>query len=149
MRGSVTSSSGLTGQILIVAAFALLLAGAADARTSGKVIANGTLLKGGLYAYAQGNAMRPKSLSAKVTTVPAQKVLLQWSISCSKDAMTAAVGDAGASNASTAQKSGQTSVTSPATATLPLPTTHPKSCSVSLYAKLSKKAKTTLQILQG
>jgi hypothetical protein len=145
----VTSSSGLTGKILIVAALALLLAGAADARTGGKVIGNGTLLTGGMYAYAQANATGPNSLSAKVTTIPAQKVLLQWSISCSNGAATGPAGGVGAYNSSTTQKSGQKSVTSPATATLPLPSAKPKSCSISLYAKLAKKAKTTLQILQG
>lgn len=138
-----------TSKILIVAALALLLAGTAGARTSGRVIGNGTLLKGGLYAYAQANANGPTSLSAKISTTPSQKVLLQWSVSCSNgEAASGAVG-ADAYDPSTQQKSGQKSVTSPAIAVMPLPFTHAKSCSVSLYAKLAKKAKTTLQIVQG
>jgi hypothetical protein len=141
----LTSSS----EILIVAAFALLLAGAASARTSGKVIANGTLLKGGLYAYAQANAVGPSSLSAKIATTPNQKILLQWSVTCSNlQTANGAVG-AGAYVPTTKKKSGQKSVTSPAIAVMPLPFAHAKSCSVSLYAKLVKKAKTTLQILQS
>src|SRR5579862_7498832 len=105
--GSLTSSS----KILIVAAFALLLAGAAGARTSGKVIANGTLLKGGLYAYAQANAVGPSSLSAKIATTPNQKILLQWSVSCSNlQTANGAVG-ADAYDPTTKQKSGQKSVT--------------------------------------
>ena len=141
----MTSSSN----VLIVAAFALLLAGAADARTSSKVIANGILLKGGLYAYAQANANGPTSLSAKVSTTPSQKVLLQWSVSCSNQLAANGAASVDAYDPSTAQKSGQKSVTSPAIAVMPLPFAHAKSCSVSLYAKLGKKAKTTLQIVQG
>jgi hypothetical protein len=141
----VTSSS----KILIVATLALLLAGAASARTSSKVIATGTLLKGGLYAYAQGNAVGPKSLSAKVTTTPSQKVLLQWSVICSNGAASGPAGSPEAYDPSTTQKSGQKTVTSPALAVMPLPLTHAKSCAVSLYAKLGKKAKTTLQIVQN
>lgn len=142
----MTSSSGrLTGKILIVASLGLLLAGAADARTSDKVIAKGTLLKGGLYAYAQGNAVAPKSLSARVTTSPTQKVLLQWSVICARGTAVNAEG----SNQSTVSKVGEKAVTSPASVALPMPFAKPKSCSFSVYAQLTKKAKTTLQVLQG
>jgi hypothetical protein len=146
----LTSFSGkTTGKILIVAALALLLAGAAGARVTFKVLGTTTSpLKGGLYYYANGNAMRPKTLSAKVKTVPAQSVLLQWSVSCSKGAPPGGVGE-DAYDPSSSQKSGQKSVRSPATQLMPLPYANPKTCSVSLYAKLTHKAKTTLQILQG
>ena len=146
----MTSFGGrLTGTILIVAALGLLLAGAAGARPTLKVIGTGTLLKGGLYAYAQANALGPTSIFARVTTTPSQKVFLQWSITCSKRAPAAAVAGQGAYDASTASKSGQRNVTSPATTTIPLPFAYPKSCSVSLYAKLVKKATTKIQILQS
>lgn len=141
----MTSSS----EILIVAAFALLLAGAAGATTSGKVIANGTVLQGGLYAYAQANAVGPSSLSARIATTPSQKILLQWKITCSNVPTTNGAAGAAAYVPTTKQKSGQKSVTSPAIAVMPLPFAHAKSCSVSLYAQLVKKAKTTLQILQS
>ena len=106
-------------------------------------------MKGGLYAYAQANANGPSSLSAKIATTPSQKILLQWSVSCSN--LLAANGAVGADayDPSTVQKSGQKSVSSPSITLMPLPFTHAKSCSVSLYAKLVKKAKTTLQIVQG
>lgn len=142
-----SSSARPTGKILLAAALALLLAGTADARTSSKVIASGVLLKGGMYAYAQGNAVWPKSLSARVTTIPSQKVLLKWSVVCAKKTAPAAAAEG--YNASTASKTGQKTVTSPATAALPMPFARPKTCSVSVYARLVVKAKATLQILQG
>ena len=138
-----------SNKILIVAAFGLLLAGAAGAGTSGKVIANATVLKGGLYAYAQANAVGPSSLSAKIATTPNEKVLLQWSVTCSNVQTANGAAGAAAYEQATKQESGQKSVTSPAIAVMPLPFAHAKSCSVSLYAKLVKKAKTTLQILQS
>jgi len=139
----------ISSKIVIVAALALLLAGAAGAKTTGRVIGNGTLLKGGLYAYAQANANGPASLSAKISTTPSQKVLLQWSVSCSNETVANGAVGGDAYDPTTQQKSGQKSVTSPAVAVMPLPFAHAKSCSVSLYAKLVKKAKTTLQIVQG
>jgi hypothetical protein len=138
-------SRRVTGTILIVAVLALVAAGAAGARTSGRIIGSTTTaLTGGLYYYAHANAASPHTVSAKIATKPAQKVLLQWSMTCANGASTDANYDP-----STASKSGQKSVTSPATQVLPLPYKTPKSCTVTVYAKLAKKANATLTILQS
>jgi len=149
----VTSTCGrLTGKILIVAASALLLAGAADAKATAKVIGTGYIYpnSGGKLSFGQAVTGPPaapvSTLAVKLVNKPAQKVRLAWTVTCSK-------GKGGGSedvvDPTTTQKSGQKSVTSPAMVNLPLPYAHPKTCSVSVYAYLAKKdVKTLLQILR-
>ncbi len=136
-----------TGKILLLTAIASVLGGTAEARTSGKVIAKGGLIKGSLIGYAQANAASPKSLSVRVTATPAQKVKMQWSVVCSKGVVPTAENEG--YDASTAPKVGQSFLQTPGTLKLPLPLAHPKSCSVTVYATLPKKGKQTLEVIQG
>ena len=146
----MASASGRnTGKILLLVAMAVLVAvGVAEARTGGKVVAKGSVVpnSGGKLAYAQGNAVGPRLISAKVTTSPTQRVTLKWTINCTKSSAPSAEG----SDEPNVTTPGEKTVTSPSTTTLPMPFTKPKVCSFSVYAFLSRKAKTTtLQVLQN
>jgi hypothetical protein len=146
----VTSTCGrLTGKIMIVAASALLLAGVAAAKPTAKVIGTGYIYpnSGGKLSFGQGQTVAPiNALSVKLVNKPAQKVRLAWTVTCSKGK--GGIGE-DVVDPTTTQKSGQKSVTSPATVNLPLPYAHPKTCSVSIYAYLTKQdLKTKLQILR-
>ena len=136
-----------TGRILLATAVALVVTATAGARTSSKVISNGVLLKDGKTGYVQANAASPASLSVRVSATPVQKVKMQWSVVCSNGVVPTAQNDA--YDASTAPKVGESFLQSPGTLKLTLPLAHPKSCSVTVYATLSKKGKEILQILQG
>jgi hypothetical protein len=133
-----------TGKILLTATLALFLAGVVQARTSSKVIATGVLLKGGKIAYAQGTAKVPNTVSAKVIAVPAQPVKIQYSLTCTKGGST----DADAYNSSTTPSSGQFTAATPLSRKLTLPFAKPTTCSVTVYATISKKGKETLTVLQ-
>lgn len=144
----VSTSGRYAGKILFLVAVALLVAvGVAEARTGGKVVAKGSVVpnSGGKLAYAQGNAVGPTVIFAKVTTSPAQKVTLKWTLSCTKSSTLNTDGY----DESYVSTPGEKTVTSPSTTTLPMPFAKPKVCSFSVYAFLSRKAKTTtLQVLQ-
>jgi hypothetical protein len=133
-----------TGTILLTAALALLLAGVVQARTSSKVIGTGVALKGGKISYAQATAKGPSTVSAKVIAVPAQPVKIQYSLTCTKGG----TADADAYNSSTTPSSGQFTTTTSLARKLTLPFAKPTSCSVIVYATISKKGKETLTILQ-
>jgi hypothetical protein len=133
-----------SGKILLAATLALLLAGVVQARTSSKVIATGVLLKGGKISYAQGTAKGPKTVSAKVIAVPAQPVKIQYSLTCTKGG----TADEDAYNSSTTPSSGQFTATTSLARKLTLPFAKPTSCSVIVYATISKKGKETLTVLQ-
>lgn len=137
-----------SSKVLMFAVLALLLAGAADARTTSTVIGTGGVYpnSGEKLLYAQASASHPASLSTKVITSPGQKVILKWAVSCG---LGTAVGEN--EDPTTKQNSNQKTVTSPATVPLALPLAHPKTCSISVYAYLTKKANATakLLVLQG
>ena len=134
-----------TGKIALVAALALLTVGIAQAAHSAKVIATGPQLKDGKTSYAQATVKSPTKLSAKVIVAPAQQVKLQYSVVCA----TGATADADAADPSTTPSTGTISLKAPVTQVLKLPFAHPKSCTVVVYSIFPKKAKSTLQILQG
>ena len=144
----MTSISGrLTGKILIVAAMTLLLAGAADARSTATIIGTGYIYpnSGGKLAFVQAQTQNPKTLSTKVVTKPAQKVTLKWVVTCSKGKP----GGEDVQDPTTEQKPGQKVVTSPTTLPLAMPYPKAKTCSVSLYAYMTKKPKSiTLHVLK-
>lgn len=135
-----------TGKIVLVAALALVLtAGIAQAATSAKIIATGQQLKDGKTSYAQATVKSPTKVSAKVIVAPAQSVKLQYSVVCTKGAQV----DADAADPTTTPSTGTLSVKAPITQVLKLPFAHPKACTVVVYSIFPKKAKSTLQILQG
>jgi hypothetical protein len=135
----------MKGKILLTASLALLLAGAATAKT-GSVIGHGVTLKGagGKIAYASATAKSPNTVAAKITVSPAQKVKVQWSMTCTKGGTT----DADAYNSSTTPKSGVSSIAAPGSLKLALPFTHPNSCAVTVYSTLTKSGKQTLLVVQ-
>jgi len=141
----ISSFARPTGKVLLAAALALGAAGIADAATHAKVIGRGTVLKDGKTSYAQATARAPRAVSAKVTVTPAQKVKISYSLTCSKGA--AVTEDA--YDPSTEASTGTVSVTAPVTQVLKLPFARPKTCAIVVYSMLSKKAKSTLVILQG
>jgi hypothetical protein len=134
-----------TGKIALVAALALLTAGLAQAAHSAKVIATGQQLKDGKTSYAQATVKSPTKVSAKISVTPSQKVTISYSLTCSKGAAV----DADNYDSSTTPSTGKLSLTAPVTQVLKLPFAHPKSCAVVVYSQFAKKAKSTLQILQG
>jgi hypothetical protein len=143
----LNSFSGRTmGKILIVAALALLVAAVAQARTTAKIVATGYIYEnsGGKLLAVEGTALNPKSLSAKIVSKPSQKLILKWAVSCSKGAP--AQGGEDVMDPSTTQKSGQKSMTTPGSATLPVTVAKAKRCTVTAYAYLTKKANRTTKI---
>ncbi len=143
----ITSLAQLTGKMLLTIALALLLTATAMATTNGKVLAKGALLKDGKTGYAQATAAKPKTLSVLVSTTPAVKVKIQYSVICTKGGTSSAANDG--ANSSTTPLSGTLEVTSPATQQLKLPFASPTSCSLTVYTTLPKKGpKETLEILQ-
>ena len=135
----------MTGKILLTASLALVLAGAATAKTDG-VIGHGVTLKGmgGKIAYASATAKAPKTVSASIKVTPKQKVKVQWSMTCTKGG----TADADAYNSSTTPKSGVSTVAAPGTVKLALPFSRPTTCAVTVYSTLSKAGKQTLLVLQ-
>lgn len=116
------------------------------AKTNGKIIAKGALLKDGKTGYVQATAPKPTSLSVMVATTPAVKVKIQYSVICTGGGTANADGEI----ASTTPLSGTLSVMTPATQKLKLPFAKPTTCSLTVYTTLPKKGpKETLQILAG
>ena len=131
---------------MLAMVLALLLTATAMAKTDVKVLAKGALLKDGKTGYAQATAAKPKTLSVMVTTTPAVKVKIQYSVICTKGGTSSASNDG--ANSSTTPLSGSLIVTSPATSKLKLPFASPTSCSLTVYTTLPKKGpKETLEIL--
>jgi hypothetical protein len=141
----VTIFRGIAGRTLLAAAVALLVAGTVEARTSAKVIAKGSVLKGGKVAYAQVSAKAPSALSARVKVTPAQKVKLSYSVVCSKGTVANAEGY----NETTTPVTGVVTAMTPVTKKLPLSIAHPTSCAITVYSQVFKTGKQTLEILQG
>jgi hypothetical protein len=141
----ISSHQRPTGTTLLAATVALLLlAGVAQASTASTIVARGKLLSDGKTSYATGTLKSPKSVSAKVTISPAQTVKISYSMNCSK-------GQTGVDNydPSTKVSSDTFAATAPLTRALKLPFANPKTCTVTVYAQTTKKAKPTLLIISG
>jgi hypothetical protein len=139
----VTIRSGHpAGKILFTAMLVLLLAPAAEASKSSRVIGQATFLQGGKIATVQTNVSAPQTLSVKVTAVPAQKVIVTYTIGCAPGVSN---GDVGFEN--TQPQTNYISAKAPLTRKLMLPFTHPRVCSVSVFSRLTNKGKQTLQVL--
>jgi hypothetical protein len=135
----------MSGRVLLpVLAFGALAASAAAAGGTSKEIGHAVRLKGSTKIYyAQGKAVAPKSVSAKVVPTPAQPVKVQWALACQKpnNADPAIQINASAS-------SGQTSLRRAGTVRFKLPYPRPGNCIATVYATLSKKGSLVLRLVQ-
>ena len=150
-----TSKSWSAVAILLATMLALSLGASSGASITGRIIAQGKLIKGHLIAVAEGTATAPSSVSVKIIATPAQQVKVDWSLICSNGTL-ALPGDTEAPGAPAApdgsgpeEKSGVFSATAPLSRLLALPLTHPNICIVSVYGTLSKKGTEVIQILQS
>ena len=144
----IPSFAQLTGKILLTTLLALLLAGSAMAKPSGKVLAKGILLKDGKTGYVQASATKPTSLSVSIATTPAVKVKIQYSVICTSGGASSTSADGEV--ASTTPLSGTLSAMTPSVQKLKLPFAHPATCSLTVYTTLPKKGpKETLELIAG
>jgi hypothetical protein len=121
-----------------------LAACAAAAPATSKEIGHGVRLKGTNVWYAHGNAVAPRTVSARVVPIPAQAVKVQWSVVCQKPNKADPAVHLGTSG-----KSGEATVHAAATVKLTLPYTMPPACVATVYATLAKAGGLTLQLLQN
>ncbi len=129
---------------LTAGALVLAFVGAAAADdTTNKVIAHAVRLKGTNVWYAQGKAVAPRTIAAKVVPIPAQAVKVQWSIVCQKPNRADPAIHLAANGTS-----GQTSVHAPATVKLTLPYAKPPTCIATVYGTLGKNGSLVLRLLQ-
>jgi hypothetical protein len=135
-RSTSTVAAGLSAALALTA----LVASAA----AGKVIGHGVRLKDTKIFYAQGTAVRPRTVSASVVPTPVLPVKVQWSLVCQKPnradpAMQIAAG----------ATSGVTTVRGAGTVKLELPHhTTPPNCVATVYATLGGKGNLVLRLLQ-
>lgn len=129
---------------LLSGTLAIVPVGAAAAAPTGKTIGSGVRLKGSKIWYAQGKAVKPKTLSVDVVPVPEQAVKVQWSVVCQKPNASDP-----ADHIAALAKSGQTSVRGATTVRLALPYANPPTCVATVYATLTKTGKLTLRLVQG
>ena len=120
-----------------------LVACAAAAPVTSKVIGHGVRLKGTSVWYAHGNAVSPRTISAHVVPNPAQAVKVQWSIVCQKPNKFDPAFHLG-----TNTKSGEATVHTATTVKLALPFAKPPACVATVYATLGKNGSLTLRLLQ-
>jgi hypothetical protein len=128
---------------LISGALALSLAGPVAAAATSTVIGHAVRLKGTNIWYAHGKSSAPRTISARVVPVPAQKVKVQWSVVCQKPNAADPAFRLAAQGAS-----GESSVQAAATVKLAFPYPKPHSCIATVYATLAKSGKLTVQLLQ-
>ncbi len=125
-------------------AFGALSTVAAAADGTSKEIGHAVRLKGSTKIYyAQGKAVAPASVSAKVVPTPAQPVKVQWALACQKPNTSDPAIQINAS-----ASSGQTSLRGAGTVKFKLPYPKPANCIATVYATLSKKGSLVLQLLQ-
>ena len=124
-------------------AVVLALVGAAAAAATTKVIGHAVRLKGTNVWYAQGKAVAPRTISARVVPAPAQAVKVQWSVVCQRPNPEDPAYHLGVSS-----KSGQTSVHAAVTVKLALPSAKPHTCIATVYATLARGGSLTLRLLQ-
>jgi hypothetical protein len=132
-------STGLTTVLLLAG----LVVGAASGLGPSKVIGHGVRLKGTKLWYAQGKALSPRTISARVVPVPEQPVKVQWSVVCQKPNKIDPAVDLAAN-----ERSGQVSVRAAATVKLALPYPRPPDCIVTVYATLGMEGTVMLRLQQ-
>jgi hypothetical protein len=117
-------------------------AGAADGGS--RLIGQGSRLKGSSSIwYAQGKAVSPKTVSARVVPVPPQSVRVQWAVVCQKPNKFDP-----SFHLATKGTSGQVSLHKAGTVKLALPYPKPHTCIATVYATLEKQGRLTLRLLQ-
>lgn len=115
---------------VLVAATALVLAGAATGKTIDMSSASGD------YAIAQasGTINNPHRIRVRVTAKPRQRVEVSWTMTCGR-------------GTSAASKSGQYKARTTTTRTLRQPMRHADQCVVAANAQLDGSGKVTIRIL--
>ena len=121
-----------------------LVACAAAAPATSKVIGHGVRLKGTDIWYAHGNAVAPRILSVKVVPIPPQAVKVQWSVVCQKPNKSDPAVHLGTNG-----RSGQSSVHAAATVKLTIPYVRPPACVATVYATLAKAGGLTVVLSQS
>jgi hypothetical protein len=117
-------------------------AGAADGTS--KVIGQGSRLKGSSRIwFAQGTALAPKTVSARVVPVPAQSVKVQWALACQRPNKFDP-----SFHLATKSSSGEVSLHAAGTVKLAFPYPKPPTCVATVYATLEKRGRLTLRLLQ-
>jgi len=128
----------------MVLAFGAFAAVAAAAGGTSKEIGHAVLLKGSTKIYyAQGKAVAPASVSAKVVPTPAQPVKVQWALACQKPNSSDP-----AIQINSSSSSGQASLRGAGTVKLKLPYPKPANCIATVYATLSKKGTLVLRLVE-
>jgi len=119
-----------------------LSAGAADGAS--KVIGKGSPLKGASTIwYAEGKAVSPKTVSARVVPVPPQPVKVQWALVCQRPNK-----NDPSTHLAAKGTSGQASLNEAGKVELALPYAKPHTCVATIYATLEKRGRLTLRLLQ-
>jgi hypothetical protein len=124
-------------------ALALALVGVAAAAATDKVIGDAVRLRGTKVWYAQGKAVVPRTIFARVVPIPAQRVKVQWSVVCQKPNQ-----NDPAIHLAPSVTSGQASVHASASVKLTLPYAKPPACVATVYATLERNGKVKLTLLQ-
>ena len=144
----MSNSLAFRGLLLSVLA-GVIGVSASWAAADSKVIAHAGLIKGHLIATAQVTAKAPKALSFTITSKPAQKVKVDWSVVCAKPLGKPVINAEGQAVTSLPQeKEGIFSATTPITRPLPITVKHPAACIVNVYGTLSKHGTELIRILQ-
>jgi hypothetical protein len=127
----------------LLAALTLASVAAAVAAATSKVIAHAVRVKGTNTWYAQGKAVAPRTVSARVVPIPEQSVKVQWAVVCQKPNK-----DDPAIHLAPRGTSGQSSVHAAATVKLALPYAKAPTCIATVYATLARNGRLELRLLQ-
>ena len=131
---------------VLAGALALLLVPVAARAADGasKLIGKGSPLKGAHSIwYAEGKAVAPKTVSARVVPVPPQPVKVQWALVCQRPNQYDP-----SIHLATKSASGQVSLHQAGTVELALPYRKPHTCVATVYVTLDKPGRLTLRLLQ-
>jgi hypothetical protein len=128
---------------MTVLAFGALATVAAAAGGTSKEIGHAVLLKGSTKIYyAQGRAVAPASVSAKVVPTPSQPVKVQWALACQKPNNSDP-----AIQINSSASSGEMSLKGAGTVRFKLPYPKPANCIATVYATLSTKGTLVLRLV--
>ena len=122
----------------------LVVPAVATAATASKTIGRAVHLKGTRVWYVHGTAVAPRSLSAKLDSVPRQPVKVQWAVVCQKQNPLDP-----ADHLDTKETGGETIVQAASVVHLTLPYRQAPSCVATVYATLTKAGSVTLQLVEG
>jgi hypothetical protein len=128
---------------VLAMALALAFVGLTTAVAAERVIGHGARLKATKIFFAQGKAVAPRTISARLAPTPVQPVKVQWSLVCQKPNKADPAIQIGAS-----ETLGQTTVTGRATVEMKLPFAKPPTCVATVYATLARNGGLVLRLVQ-